>query len=774
MTKRWHNIFGFAWLLLVLSLGLYNTQTLFVQGKVQFDLLALLPEGKTEKMRLSNKLMDDANLVGRVVIVMGHEQKDKAKSALRQFRDELKALSLPLVEEDARHIEADYKNLFVNLHPYRSGLIAQEDRQLLLNGPEDALVNRAINNIMSPFGSFTSDQITSDPFGFYPHFILSLQKNSSLSQDATGDMLINAGGKSWYVYQAHVTDKIFSLKLQEKISDTLLPVFHKISQDTGAEVLKLGGAFYAAAGAEQARSEISEIGLISTLGIVVLLSLMFKGLRPIFLALTVVSSGLVTGLAACLFFYGSIHILALVFGCSLVGVAVDYALHYYCASYNQEHGQSIDRHRIISALLPALPLGVVTSSIGYGLLVLAPFPGIQQMAILACVGLLCTFISVSLWGPYFIRAGERQSPALAQKIQQYLEKLAHVGARKYLKLTIFIVLVCVFSVGALNLKFDDNVRNFQSLNAQLKKEEDQIKSMMHFDNSSRFIAVCARDIESVLQQEEKIIEQLDKLGISYRALAELIPSRKRHQENTNLTITFSKAHFSKIVNALGGAGEFISQSAVAFEPEKFIKQLPTGWRELMDQDQVDGYTGRILLMGALDGRNIKHIERMVSEMPGVQFVDPVHEYSRLFSSYRYVMMMLSVLLLCGFTFMLAVRKGMRTAVTITTPVLLSMLATVGIMGLFGMGFSMFHAMGLILVLCIGIDYALFLYWRENPETGQKDLLLLGNALAAITTILSFGLLSLSTTTAVNSFGLTVFVGISLNFLITTLFLGRRK
>jgi predicted exporter len=78
---------------------------------------------------------------------------------------------------------------------------------------------------------------------------------------------------------------------------------------------------------------------------------------------------------------------------------------------------------------------------------------------------------------------------------------------------------------------------------------------------------------------------------------------------------------------------------------------------------------------------------------------------------------------------------------------------------------------LILVLCIGIDYALFLYWRKPEENG---LLLLGNTLSAITTILSFGLLILSSTKAVYSFGLVVFLGIVLNFFITTLFLGNIK
>jgi len=170
------------------------------------------------------------------------------------------------------------------------------------------------------------------------------------------------------------------------------------------------------------------------------------------------------------------------------------------------------------------------------------------------------------------------------------------------------------------------------------------------------------------------------------------------------------------------------------------------------------------------------IDSIIAHYENVQFIDPVRDYTSLFTSYREVIMLLVVGLLIGFALMLTLRQGIRTAIKITTPVLFSILTTIGIIGSIGIGFSMFHAMGLILVLCIGIDYALFLFWRETPDKNvhNGELLLLGNALAAITTILSFGLLSLSTTTAVNSFGFTVFLGIVLNFLITTLFLGHIK
>jgi predicted exporter len=125
----------------------------------------------------------------------------------------------------------------------------------------------------------------------------------------------------------------------------------------------------------------------------------------------------------------------------------------------------------------------------------------------------------------------------------------------------------------------------------------------------------------------------------------------------------------------------------------------------------------------------------------------------------------------GIFILLGLKTGFKPATHVVTPVILSLMGTVGLLGLF-MPFNLFHVMGLLLVLCIGIDYALFLFWRKPGST--KELLLLGNGLAAVTTILSFGLLAFSQTKAVYSFGLSVFLGILLCFIVTTLFLGARR
>ena len=750
--KPYYSFAGWAWLLVIISLAAYSANALWTPGKIQFDLLALLPESKTQKMLAANQLMVDANLSGRIVILLGDENPVKAKQAITKLRHDIIEQNLPIKEQDAKTIANDYKQLFTDLFPYRAGLLAKTDQQLLEQGQGAVIANRAIASITSPFGA---PQVNSDPFGLYQQYVISLNSAKSMQLDGY-NLFIKYGKKTWYVFQAHITQPVFSLRLQEEMTGKLSHIFHELP----VEILKTGSLFYAAAGATQAKTEISEIGLLSVLGIIFLLFFVFRTPRPLLLAMAVVTSGLVGGLATCLYFFGMIHILALVFGCSLVGVAVDYALHYFCASYQK----NINRFDVLRTLMPALPLGVLSSSVGYGLLVVAPFPGIQQMAILACVGLLCTFISVCLWGPYFIKP--LKIPAIGEKIQTKLEKLASLGHKKYARLILSAALILVFAAGSLGLKFDDNVRSFQSLDVGLEAQEKRIKSMMKFDNSSKFLAVTGNNLEEVLRTEEQLMVDLDKLKVPYKALAELIPSQERQKQNSHLRAKLYKEQGSKVMAVLG----LKKLPDAAAKPLSHIKNLPSGWKELAHYDPNNKITGRVILHGAVD---TQLIDGLITKYQGVSFIDPVHEYSQLFASYREIMMYLILCVLLGIALILALRHGICAASMVTLPVSLSIMASVGIISLLGMSFTLFHAMGLMLVLCIGIDYALFLYWRTSDHN-KGGLLLLGNGLAAVTTILSFGLLALSKTNAVHSFGLSVFIGIVLCFFITTLFLGKYR
>ena len=59
----------------------------------------------------------------------------------------------------------------------------------------------------------------------------------------------------------------------------------------------------------------------------------FRSLRQLLLALFTIGTGVAAAAATTLAVFGEIHILTLVFGASLIGISIDYALHFLCDAY---------------------------------------------------------------------------------------------------------------------------------------------------------------------------------------------------------------------------------------------------------------------------------------------------------------------------------------------------------------------------------------------------------------------------------------------------------
>jgi len=775
---------SWAWLFLILLFAVYDTRSLFFENKVQFDLMSLLPKSKTETLKTLNNLMDEANIAGHVLILVGHKDATVSQNSFRQMRNEINKVSLPLKEQTSTSFVNEYKQLFKELYPYRTGLLSENDRQLLLENKGNVLTKKALADIMLPFGSLGPTQLKSDPFSLYPHFISSLQPSTVLQHNDKGETFFQSEGKTWFLFKAMMTEPAFSIKTQEEMTAKLDPIFAEMLKTNGLEILKTGAIFYASAASKQANNEVSFMGFASMFAIFIILLFTFNTVRPLLFAIAVISSGLIAGLATCLFIFGTVHILALVFGSSLVGVTVDYSLHYYCASF--KHDKSISSHRlsVLKSLMPALFLGVLSSVIGYSLLIVPPFPGVQQLAVLASVGLFSSFLTVCLWGPYVVKLNSGNVPPIAKKIQEFLTRTANYGRYKSLKIILSIGLFSLFLIGVSVLTFEDDVRSFQSLDRSLKEQEARISSMIKLDTAPKFLIIKKPTLEEVLQVDEKISADLEKARkngelTNYHNLSKLIPSQKRQVENRQLVEeNLYKIEGERLAKTLGfehglGIENINFQTALFTLNEAHFNLLPSLWRELIQVHGDRSVTSRILLYGI---KNAQVFSDIGSKYEGVTYIDPPLEYSLLFASYRQIMLWILLAVYSGIALFLFLWKGLQKTIIILSPVGLSVLATIGIVGLTGSSFNLFHAMGLLLVLSIGIDYAFFLYWRKALDDSVKEgnLLLLANGLAALTTILSFGLLAFSKTSAIHSFGLTVFIGITLNFCVTTLYLGKSR
>ena len=173
-------------------------------------------------------------------------------------------------------------------------------------------------------------------------------------------------------------------------------------------------------------------------------------------------------------------------------------------------------------------------------------------------------------------------------------------------------------------------------------------------------------------------------------------------------------------------------------------------------------TSTLLLVSLNNISDLSALEQISLNNNSIYFVNKVDKISQLFKSYRLLaakVLLVAVVLIGALLF---VKYGLRRATLIVAAPCLAICIAITINLLFSDGFNLFNTLALFLILGIGIDYGLFFAESSQPSAST----VLAITLSAFTTLFSFGLLSLSETPALHSFGLTMLSGIISVFLLS--------
>lgn len=106
--------------------------------------------------------------------------------------------------------------------------------------------------------------------------------------------------------------------------------------------------------------------------------------------------------------------------------------------------------------------------------------------------------------------------------------------------------------------------------------------------------------------------------------------------------------------------------------------------------------------------------------------------------------------------------GVRKAGQILLVPAVAIFTTVGVLGWLNLPISLFAMFGLLLVSAIGIDYSTYMLTVKESVQSKR----VAVTLAMMTTMISFGLLALSSTPAVAGFGLSVMIGVLVSGLLS--------
>lgn len=727
------------------------------------DLLALLPRESADGPARRATEMVSRNLSRRVAVAVGHPARDRAREAAARLSADLMATGLlepalgPGGPEGFRRLGELY-------YPHRGGLLPASDRELLEARRGREIAGRALAQAYGVGGVADAKLLRDDPFLLLPSFLAGLPL--PMSRVTMDDGVLTASGqdKTWVLILANLKDEPFALDVQERLTSAFDRSASALrTADPLLEVKRTGAVFFAAAGAAAAIREASMLGLLATVGTVLLIVLVFRHMAPLFNNIVVLASGISVGLAGSLAVFGELHVAALLFGSSLVGVAVDYSLHYSATVFDGSGRSARDR---LATVLPGLSLGLATTVLGYVALALAPLSGLRQVAVFSAIGAIAAYLSVVLWLPYIDRSRPlRHGPWMLAASRGAFAFWEAAGYR-FARAGVLCAVAAAALIGITRLDVNDDMRRMQTLAPGLVAEQEALSRLIGIKTATEFVLVEAPDDETALRTWEgarHIVSGLVRDGAVKAALApaDFVPSAERRSLDRSLIEKELKPLLEAQRAALG-LGEETSRTVEPLAPLTLVEALRS--------DAVPLLRDLVLAPGlhvvALDGLVRPAAVRAAFEgRAGLRLVEPTAEFGALLGKYRQRTMMVVALSAGLIVLLLSLRYGWAGAAWVMTPPLLAMVLAPALLALFGQPFTFFDAMALVLVLAIGVDYALFC--AESSED-HRATTMLSIGLAMLTTLFSFGLLAFSGVPAIHNFGSTMLLGISLAFLLAPL------
>jgi predicted exporter len=436
-----------------------------------------------------------------------------------------------------------------------------------------------------------------------------------------------------------------------------------------------------------------------------------------------------------------------------------------CSASWRSAREAGDGHARLRRVIAGVALGLGTTLIGYLTFLLTPFPLLQQISAFSACGLIGSCLTVALFYPELDRGGPvRHGTRLVTLAGGHW---AFWQSPRWRVPRWLALLLCLgLGIAGLGvLQVDDDIRHMQSLSPALKIEEQRIQSLTGSGAGTQFLLIDGADEEALLETEERLAPTLaeaerDGLLAGAQTVAQFVPSLARQRDNRRLVQeALYGPYLADYRGQLGFTGTIDpGMDAPFLVPAALPRQGPLALAASLILE--DG--GRLRHLALLQGVGDSEALRARIRDPNVRLVSPAEDYSRLFAKYReraVVLLALSAVLMLP---MLVWRYGWLDALRVMAPSLAALLLAPPIAALFGVRFTFFNAIALVLVLSIGVDYAVFC--RETAGA-RKPVTMLAVALAALCTILSFGLLALSRVFAVSSFGVTMLIGIALAFLL---------
>ncbi|MCW7536446.1 MMPL family transporter [Aquabacterium sp. A7-Y] len=539
----------------------------------------------------------------------------------------------------------------------------------------------------------------------------------------------------------------------------------------------------------QVQSEVERLAAADTVAMVVLLLLAFGSLKSVGIALLPVASGVLAGIAAVSLGFGEVHGITLGFGTTLIGEAVDYAIYYLIQARPVGTGGPAGKGHLQwrEQSWPTVRLGLWTSMAGFAALVFSGFAGLAQLGLFSLAGLAAAAATTRFLLPRLAPDG---APGLG--LRRPLGRAVARAAAVLPRLRWVLTFVCAGALLVLAAQPDawrGTLASLSPVPAAALQLDASLRADLGASEAGTLVAIEAPDEAGVLQRAEQAGARLDPLVeqgrlLGYESPARLLPSPAT-QAARRAALPDAETLRRRLAEAAEGGplpAERLAPFIADVQAQRSAPLLTraslagTPLASALQAQLLPGHDGgpwtalmslQLPPRGAIDPAGLR---QALDGLPGTRVVQIQAELDGLYRHYLQEALWQALLGGAAVLVLLGLHlRSLRRLLRLALPLAASVVLVLAAQSAAGAPLGVLHLVGLLLVVAVGSNYALFFdHLRQHGEADDETLASL--LMANLTTVVSFGLLATSEVPALAAIGQVVAPGALLALLLAAAFI----
>ena len=759
------------------------------RARYSADLSAFLPQAPTPAQRLLVEQLRQG-VTSRLIIVAiegtGADGRARLSQLLaQQLRRDPEFLAVE--NGDAAAAQRDEAFLFAHRYVLSDTVTPQ---RFSVQGLKAAIGN-TIDLLASPVGLLAKSLVPADPTGETMTLLDQLSRNQP-PRTRDGVWVSKDGARALLLLRTRAAGS--DTDGQQHAVAAIQAAFRGAVAShpaAGAQLLMTGPGVFAVRARASIKSQVTHLSIVSSVLIVALLLLVYRSLPALLLGLVPVVSGALAGIAAVALGFGVVQGVTLGFGVTLIGEGVDYSIYLFIQSRAGGGTQGSSGPDWRRSVWPTIRLGMLTSVCGFAVLLASSFPGLAQLGLYSLTGVLAAGLVTRFVLPELLPRGFRirDLTAVGRRAARAVE-LARSGRAA----------VAVIAIGAaivLSLHrrqlFNHDLSALSPVPLAAQNLDAQLRADLGAPDVRYLVVVSAPTRQSALEGAEHVGEQLDGLVrryviAGYQSPALYLPSLAV-QRQRQASLPPAAVLSARLDQALAGLPLRASRLTPFLHDAEAARTAPPLTRASLDGTSFAALADALLVSDAAGWRALLPLEAPVAaghtldidvarvqQAVAVAAPDSVtvlnlkDQVDALYSSYLAGAVRLA---LAGFAAIIvlltAALRAPARVVRVVLPLALAVLTVAAGLTLCGARLTLLHVVGMLLIVAVGSNYALFFDKRypgvasgcaaEGGAEGTAGELTLASLLVAnCATVVAFGVLGLSSVPVLHDLGETVAPG----------------